>query len=196
MSSNQPSEKSPNSNESPNLSHSNQIKPIRKIFGLTREERQEVRENRRKMREERIQARFNKQKLRQLDQLARKKARQEKLQKRRELQQNFQNQKQSIIKDQTAHLADQSDAISSKEKELLDEQIQLKGRMKEERQKNRRLSRIRSQRRTSRFLKFSNRLWWRSYLTIIGWIFLIFITIVGIFYLLKAVGLNVLDLIR
>lgn len=49
-------------------------------------------------------------------------------------------------------------------------------------------------RRTERFVKFSNRLWWRGYLTLLGWIVGIFLILMGIFYIFKFLGIDLIEL--
>jgi hypothetical protein len=54
----------------------------------------------------------------------------------------------------------------------------------------------RQRRRTKRFMKFQNRLWWKGYLTLLAWILTIFLILVGIFYLFKALGIDLIELFQ
>ena len=54
----------------------------------------------------------------------------------------------------------------------------------------------RRRRRTKRFMKFRHRLWWKGYLTFLAWILSIFLILVGIFYLFKALGINLIDVFQ
>ncbi|MHA1887249.1 MAG: hypothetical protein ACTSX0_04435, partial [Promethearchaeota archaeon] len=50
-------------------------------------------------------------------------------------------------------------------------------------------------RRTERFLKYSNRLWWRGYLSLLAWIVGIFLILMGIFYIFKFLGIDLIGLV-
>ena len=156
----------------------------------------ENRNNGLEKRQERQQKRQKNRKLRQLNRKARVQARREKWQKQGELRKEFRKEKQGILKDQQNFATEHHSLENERQKELTKQNKEIHSSIKEERQKNWRRYRIRQRRRTKRFMKFRNRVWWKGYLTILGWILLIFVVVLGIFYLFKAMGINLIELLQ
>ncbi|MHA1675377.1 MAG: hypothetical protein ACTSYI_17335 [Promethearchaeota archaeon] len=66
---------------------------------------------------------------------------------------------------------------------------------KEIQQKNWNRFTRRQKRRTERFFKFQNRLWWRGYLSLLAWILGIFLILMAIIYIFKLMDIDLLGVI-
>lgn len=125
-------------------------------------------------------------------------------------QQKLQDQKQNRI-DQREKKKEENQQARILRKELHEQNIQQKqdNRLDKKRQKleyqiqSREMRQEswdkfskRQQKRTRRFLKFQNRLWWKGYFTFMAWILMILIVIVGIGFILNYIGFNVTDLLN
>lgn len=110
------------------------------------------------------------------------------LQENRELQQKIREHRRALrIKRRAARKARRQMAVQM-QKEYISETQQI-------RQQNWERFIRRQRRQTERFVKFSNRLWWRGYISLLAWIVGIFLVLMAIFYIFKGLGVNLFDLI-
>ncbi|WP_457557905.1 hypothetical protein [Candidatus Harpocratesius sp.] len=110
------------------------------------------------------------------------------LQENRELQQKIREHRRALrIKRRAARKARRQMAVQM-HKEYISETQQI-------RQQNWERFIRRQRRQTERFVKFSNRLWWQGYISLLAWIVGIFLILMAIFYIFKALGVNLFDLI-
>ncbi|MHA1613072.1 MAG: hypothetical protein ACTSYU_13525 [Promethearchaeota archaeon] len=66
---------------------------------------------------------------------------------------------------------------------------------KEIQQKNWNRFTRRQKRRTERFFKFQNRLWWRGYLSLLAWVLGIFLILMAIIYIFKLMDIDLLEVV-
>lgn len=103
---------------------------------------------------------------------------------------------QEIHQDSKEGVADRQQVAKALRIEKKEHTQQFREESKELRKRNWEQYVRRQRRRTKRFMKFQNRLWWKGYLTLLAWIVSIFLILVALFYLFKAMGIDLIEVFQ
>ena len=113
--------------------------------------------------------------------------------------QNRENNTQSLQnsrQESKVGTADHQQQVKTHQIEKKEHKKQFREESKELRKRNWQQYVRRQRRRTKRFMKYQNRLWWKGYLTFLAWILSIFLILVAIFYLFKSMGIDLIEVFQ